>query len=230
MQRRFSSSDDDSEPDENAYPPTVRVQFFLRACREWPLSVFITLVIRGLLYAESGFVLPSVAGHSRRPSLHPTTSPFLLHIYIESKTHIQPVLIFLFFSPALRPHPTKQHAADLLLDGLADLERADVGGEEDALADIDALAAADGEAAGEALEGGQLGGDAALGGGDGGHLAHDGGVAAVLEADPEALLGDVGARERLGLERRHRRRVRRVLAAARHEGQEARAVHGQGHA
>lgn len=132
--------------------------------------------------------------------------------------------------PDGRAGTTQEQAADLPLDGLTDLEGAAVSAKEQALADVEALLLGGVEAAGEALEVVQVGVDGALGGRYGPHLAQDGGVVAVLEADPEALVGDVGRRQRLGLVGGDGGRVGRPIAAARDEGQEARAVHGQGHA
>lgn len=86
------------------------------------------------------------------------------------------------------------------------------------------------EAAGELLEHGQLRGDGALRGAQGRQLGEDGLAAvvdAVLEADPQALLGHVGGGQGGGLVGGDGLGVGRVRAAPRDEGEEAGPLQGQ---
>ncbi len=160
---------------------------------------------------------------------HPISTPNIrISVFFFSFT--PPLKIFSSPSPPLSRSANQKQAAELLLDGLPDLEGAAVGADEHGLAEGQALLVGGVEAADEELEGGQLGGDLALRGGDGGHGGEDGVVVGVLEAQPQTLAGGVGGRQGLGLEGADGGEVGRVRAAARHERQVARAVHRQRHA
>lgn len=129
--------------------------------------------------------------------------------------------------PLIRRYASQHQAADLLGQRLPDLEDALVRGDEQALAHLEAVDVAALEPPGDPAEPGELEVDGPAGLADARDVAHDGLVADVLEADPEAARGDVCGRDGLGLVREEGVGRRRLGPAARHARDQARPVQRQ---
>ena len=129
-----------------------------------------------------------------------------------------------FTSYLVRRDASQHEAADLLVQGLPDLQDALVRGDEHALAHLEAVDVAALEPPGDPPQPRQLEVDGPAGLADAGDVAHDGLVVHVLEAHPQPPRRDVMRGHGL----RHRRQEllgrRRLRPRARHARHEARPV------